>query len=287
MILVTGATGTVGGAVVKELERLGAKDVRVLVRDPQRAEAVAPKGFEIVVGDLSKPETLGAALEGVERVFLLAPPAPGLAKLETDFIEAAKRAGVRHVVNLSAIGADASAPEGFGRWHGQTEERLKSSGLAWTILQGNFFMQNLLGSARAVAEEGHIYLGGGDGRAGFVDARDIAAVAARTLIEDGHEGKTYVVTGPEALSYYDVAEKLSAVAGKEVKYVALSPEQFREGALAQGLPEWLVDALAPLNELLASNKASAVTDVVREVGKKEPTTFDQFARDHAQAFKGQ
>ena len=121
------------------------------------------------------------------------------------------------------------------------------------------------------------------------DRRAIAPLrlhAARTLVEDGHEGEAYVLTGPEALSYADMAAKLSDAAGREVTYVPISPEQFRQGALAAGLPEWLVSALERLNEIFAAGYAAEVTDHVRAVGKKEPTTFDQFARDQAQAFKG-
>ena len=117
--------------------------------------------------------------------------------------------------------------------------------------------------------------------------RDIAAVAARALTEDGHEGKAYVLTGPEALSYTEVAAKLSDATGREITYVAISPEQFRQGALAAGLPEWLVAALERLNEIFAAGHAAGVTDYVRTAGKKEPTTFDRFARDHAQAFRSE
>jgi uncharacterized protein YbjT (DUF2867 family) len=117
--------------------------------------------------------------------------------------------------------------------------------------------------------------------------RDIAAVAARTLTEEGHEGQTYVLTGPEALSYNDVAAKLSEATGREITYVAITPEQFREGALAAGLPEWLVGALERLNENLAAGRSAEVTDDVRKVAGREPIKFDQFARDYAQAFKSE
>jgi uncharacterized protein YbjT (DUF2867 family) len=190
-------------------------------------------------------------------------------------------------VKLSAVGADSSAPEGFGKWHGQAEELLKSSGLGWTILRPNFFMQNLLGQAGAIAAQGAIYQPVGEARASFIDARDIAAVAARTLTDEGHEGETYVLTGPKALSYTDVAAKLSEATGRRVAYVAITPEQFREGALAQGLPEWLVSALERLNELAVSGEAEEVTDDVRRVGGREPKTFDEFARAHAAAFRGE
>jgi uncharacterized protein YbjT (DUF2867 family) len=284
MILVTGGTGTTGREIVGELQRLGATGVRALVRDPSKASFIRDAGFETVEGDFDRAETLDAALEGVERALLLTAPSPGTFGQQRAFIESAKRAGVRRIVKFSSLGADSSAPEGFGRWHGQAEDELKASGLAWTILQPNFFMQNLLGQAKQIAGQGVIYQPVGDARASFIDVRDIAAVAARTLTEDGHEGKTYVLTGPEALSYSDVASKLTDATGRQVKYVAITSEQFREGALAQGLPEWLVSALERLNEIFAAGHAAEVTDAVKSVGGKEPTTFDEFARDHAQAF---
>ncbi|HEX8291524.1 MAG TPA: SDR family oxidoreductase [Pyrinomonadaceae bacterium] len=287
MILITGATGTTGREVVAELRRLGARQVRALVRDPARADFIREAGFETVAGDFARPETLGAALEGVGRALLLTPPTPDTVSHHHDFIIAAAAAGVRHVVKLSAFGADADAPEGFGRWHGRSENLLKTSGLKWTILRPNFFMQNLLGQARQIAATGNIHQPLGDARASFIDARDIAAVAARALTEDGHEGQTYTLTGPEALSYEEVAAKLSEAAGRRITYVPVTPEQFRDGALAAGLPGWLVSALERLNELFASGQAAEVTDAVRRVGRKEPTTFGQFARDHAEAFRGE
>jgi uncharacterized protein YbjT (DUF2867 family) len=287
MILITGATGTTGREVVEELRRLGAKGVRALVRDPARADFIREAGFEAVGGDFERPETLGAALEGVGRALLLTPPTPDTVGHHRDFIRAAAAAGVRHVVKLSAFGADADAPEGFGKWHGQSENLLKTSGLKWTMLRPNFFMQNLLGQARQIAAAGSIFQPVGDARASFIDVRDIAAVAARTLTEEGHEGQTYVLTGPESLSYHEVAAKLTEAAGRSINYVPVSPEQFRAGALGAGLPEWLVSALERLNEMFASGRAAEVTDAVRRVGRKEPTTFDRFARDYADAFKGE
>jgi uncharacterized protein YbjT (DUF2867 family) len=287
MILITGATGTTGREVVAELRGLGARGVRALVRDPARADFIRAAGFEAVAGDFERPETLGPALAGVERALLLTPPTPDTVTHQREFIEAATTAGVRHVVKLSAVGADADAPEGFGKWHGQSENLLKTSGLDWTILRPNFFMQNLLGQAGQIASTGSIFQPVGDARASFIDARDIAAVAARTLTEEGHEGQTYVLTGPEALSYREVAAKLSEATGRSINYVPISPEQFRAGALGAGLPEWLVSALERLNELFAAGHAAGVTDAVRRVGRKEPATFDQFARDHAAAFKGE
>jgi uncharacterized protein YbjT (DUF2867 family) len=173
------------------------------------------------------------------------------------------------------------------KWHGEVEDMLKASGLAYTMLQPNTFMQNLLGAAQTIAAQGTIYQSVGDARASFVDTRDVALVAARVLTGEGHEGKSYVITGPEALSYHDVAAKLSEATGRRVTYVPVSPEEFRAGALAQGLPEWLAEALGLLNETFASGKWAVATEVVREVGGREPRTFGQFARDYAAAFRGE
>lgn len=285
MILVTGATGTTGREVVGELRDSGAGRVRALVRDAGRASFIREAGFETFEGDFDRPETLGGALEGVERALLLTGPSPQTFEHQRAFVEAARRAGVRHVVKVSAFGADPGAPEGFGRWHGQAEELLKSSGLAWTMLRPNFFMQNLLGQAGQIAATGAIHQPLGEARASFVDARDIAAVAARALTEAGHEGQTYTLTGPEALSYAEVAAKLSEAAGRRLTYVAITPEQFRAHMLGAGFPEWLVSALESLNELFASGRAAEVTDDVRRVAGRGPITFDGFARDHAAAFK--
>ena len=286
MILVTGGTGTTGSDVVRGLAEAGAERVRVMTRDPARAAFARDAGFEVVAGDFDRPETLDAALAGVEKALLLSAPDPRQVAQQSAFIQAARRAGTRHVVKLSAIGADASAARGgIQMWHGRSEDELKASGVAYTMLQPNVFMQNLLGSARTVAEQGGIYQPLGGARVAFVDARDVAAVAVRALTEGGHEGKTYVLTGPEALTYYEVAERLSEVVGREVRYVPVSPEQFREGALGQGLPAWLVDMLERLNEMLAAGEAARVTAAVREVTGTEPRPLRVFARDYAGAFQ--
>src|SRR5205823_591100 len=210
MILVTGATGKSGREIVKQLSAAGAQ-VRALVRDPTKAAWLTElPGVEIIQGDLSKPETLDAAFVGIERALLLPAPTPNSVAEQANFIEAAVRAGTPHVVKFSAVGADASAAEGFARWHGLGEEQLKASGLAYTILRPALFMQELLntwGGQRT------IYLPMGDMRQAPVDTRDIAAVAVKTLTEDGHAGQTYELTGPEALTYTEIAAQISAAIG--------------------------------------------------------------------------
>lgn len=286
MILVTGATGTNGTEIVKLLSAAGAQ-VRALVRNRAKAAAIEGPGVEIVEGDFDKPETLEAALQGVEKALLLTPIALNMVELHKNFIEAAKRVGTKHIVKFSAFGADPNSPIMLGKWHGESEKLLEESGIAYTHLQPNGFMQNLLAFGQSIATQGTFFQPAADAKISNVDTRDISAVAAQVLLEEGHEGKTYLITGPEALTFYEVADKLSAVVGKKVTYVDVSPEDFKTSLLAWGQPEWLADALNELYGIYRAGYGAVVTNVVAEVGKKEPITFDQFARDYAQVFKGQ
>ena len=279
-IFITGATGQVGSHVVRQLSSEG-KQFRALVSSQEKAAAMDVPGEEVLIGDFSQPETLDAALTGVEELFLLSVGSPNQVELQGNVIEAAQRAGVHHVVKLSVLGASPDAVTSLGRWHAQTEKQIRESGIAYTFLRPGSFMQNLMMSADTIKTQGAIYAPMQDGKFSPVDARDIAAVAVATLTEDGHAGKTYDITGPEAISYADIAEKISAAVGKTVTYVDVPPEAARQGMLDAGLPEWLVDDLSILNEIYASGQEAEVSPVVAEVAKKEPITFDQFARDYA------
>jgi uncharacterized protein YbjT (DUF2867 family) len=234
MILVTGATGAVGSQVVEQLSSTGAP-VRAFVHDdPEKAAKVRETGIEISEGDFGKPDTLEAALEGVDQLFLLMGSAENQVELENDAIEAAGRVGVHHVVKLSIHGAEIGSPVPFRDWHGRIEEKLERSGLSYTHLRPTFFMQN---AAYMLAPEGVFYMPAGDGRIGWVDVRDVAAVAVRALTEDGHEGKAYDMTGLEALSFAEAAERISAATGREIRHVDVPPEAARQGMLSSGMPE--------------------------------------------------
>lgn len=287
MILVTGATGTTGSEIVKQLSSTGAQ-VRALVRTPEKATAIEELNIEIAKGDFDKPETLDAALSDVESALLL--PANTLQQLEQElnFIEAAKRLGTPHVVKFSALGAEeANSPARIANWHAQAEDALEASGIPFTILRPNTFMQNMLGSAPSIQSLGQFYIPVGDTRVSQVDVRDIAAVAVAALTDKSHAGKTYTITGPEALTYTEVAEKLSTVLGKKVTYVNVTPQAFKDALVGAGLAEWYVDALVELQEHVVKKQGSIVTNVVTEVAKKQPITFDQFAHDYAHIFKGE
>jgi uncharacterized protein YbjT (DUF2867 family) len=284
-ILVTGATGANGSELVRQLSAAGVP-VRAMVHNRAKAASIEGPGVEIVEGDFTKPETLDAALQGAEKAFLVPPFEPRHVELTGNFIEAARRAGTKHIVKLSALGTAPDASFTIGRWHAQSEQQLEASGIEYTHLRPNGFMQNIFAVAPLISGQGVFYQPAEDAKVSQVDIRDIAAVAVKALTEDGHAGKAYDITGPEALSFHEVAEKLSTVRGKPVSYVSVSPEDFKKSMLGWGQPEWLIDSLNELFAYYRAGQGATVTNVVAEVAKKQPISFDQFARDYAQVFKG-
>jgi uncharacterized protein YbjT (DUF2867 family) len=286
MILVTGATGTVGSEVVRQLSAAGVP-VRALVRDPARGEAIAGPGVEIVPGDLLDPASLDPALDGVDKLFLLTAFTPDQETPAANAIAAAQRAGGVHVVRMSVVGASEDSSFGTGRGCARTERQLSQSGLAWTVLQPHAFMQNVLGNAGTIATEGALYGTTGEGRIGTVDTRDIASVARTVLTEPGHTGKTYVLTGPESLTHADMAATLAAVLGQEVRYVDVAPDQYEQTLLGYGLPEPLAEDIRVLyGEIFRSGGGDFVTTHVQDVTGRAPRSFEEFVRDHATAFAG-
>jgi uncharacterized protein YbjT (DUF2867 family) len=284
-ILVTGATGTIGSVLV---EKLAAAKVpaRALVRNSEKAARIEQLGLETSLGDLEQPDTLRAALDGIEKVFLLSAPEQRQAELQSNLIQAAKSAEVRHIVKLSAIGVGSGLESiSLGRLHRQTEEEIERSGIAYTHLRPNGFMQNSFMFANTIRTQNAFYAPLGDARVSYVDARDVSAVAFRTLTEEGHENRAYEITGPEALSYYDMAREFSSALGREVKYVEVPMEAARNAMLGMGMQEWLVGALVELFNFYGEGRADKVTDAVRQVTGNEPTTFAQFAGDYSQTFK--
>lgn len=282
MILVTGSTGTVGSEVVKQLLEKKA-EFRVAVSSLTKAKMANAEGLQAAVLNYTDPQSFEYALKGVERLFLLSPP--GATHMEAGLIDAAKKVDVRHIVKLSVIGADAGASI-FAREHGAMEKVVKDSGVAYTFLRPNGFMQNYLSNFGAtIKEQGAFYLAQGDSKVSVVDVRDIAAVAVKALTQAGHEGKAYTITGPEALSNAQVAEKLSKAIGKPVKYVPIPDDQMRSAMQQQGAPPVMVDALIDLMHFYVSGKGSLVSGDVAKVIKRGPTSFDDFAKENAEAFR--
>jgi uncharacterized protein YbjT (DUF2867 family) len=287
MILVTGAAGNNGQATLREFARQGVR-VRALVRDEAQARLLNDlPGVELVVGDLAKPESLGAALEGVERALLISSATPDMFETQCAFIDAAKAAGVPHVVKLSGkesnIGFD---PEKFlyTRMHEQVERYLEASAIAWTHLRPCQFMYVFLWEAPTIAKDGVLRLAAGDVDLAPIDVDDVAKIAFHVLTTDGNEGMRYEMTGPQALTMPEVAGIIGDVTGKPVRYVSCSPEERRADQLAAGLPHALCDALYDENVERLKHPRSRVALETHEHFGIEPTTFADFIQRHKQLF---
>ena len=276
MILVTGATGNVGRPLVGLLSDAGVP-FRAFVRDPERARAALGPTVDLAEGDFAEPATLDAALGGVERMFLLS----GNSELETDAVEAAVRAGVGRVVKQSALAAGLDPPP----FHRRIEETLERSGLGFTHLRPTAFMQTLAGYLPAlIDEEGVFRPPAGGRRVAWVDTRDISAVAFRALTEDGHEGNTYPITGPEPLSMAEVAEKLSVATGRPISYEDVAPHTAHESMIENGLPAPFAAFLVAFYGLVRGGATDFVIQSVPEVTGAPGRTFGAFAGEYASAF---
>lgn len=276
MIVVTGGTGTVGSRLV---DLLSEKDerVRVFCRDVDKARDGFGDRVEVAAGDLGDAASVRSAFAGADRVFLLtassAEPGTLLDHART-VIATAKDAGVRHVVKLSVLGADQHSPIRYARFHHQAEEDLEASGLAYTILRPSAFMQNFF----RFVSDGSIYTCAEDGKVAMVDAGDIAAVAAAALTREGHENKTYTLTGPEALSYDDAAEILSQATGRAIEHVRVPPASLIEAMTGAGVPHWLAEDLATQFGVFAASSEAPTSDIAAVTGR-EPRSLDDFARE--------
>jgi len=284
MILVTGATGTNGVEVIKALSAAG-EPTRALVRDPQKAARLLPQNTQLFRGDMDASGSLEAAMEDIEKVFLLCPVSPKQVELEANVVDAAKKAGVRHLVKFSVLHASPTSASTLLRWHAQTEQHIRASNIPFTFLRPNVFMQEILRQATAIKSQSAFYMPfGEDVRLSFVDVRDNAGVAARVLSERGHEGKIYELTGPLALTLPQVAEKLSIAAGRKINYVQVSMDQWKDGFSATGAPGWLVDLVVELYSTFVPAN-SVVTDGVQRALGRPARSFDEFAKEYAGEFK--
>jgi uncharacterized protein YbjT (DUF2867 family) len=283
MILVTGATGNAGSHVVRALLEHG-QDVRVFVRDPDRAAGLFGDAAELAVGDFADPDSVRAALEGVEDVFLSGADDPRRVEWETSAIDAAVAAGVRRIVKLSSIVAEPGAPVAFWDWHGRVEQHLRRSGVSTVVLRSSFSMSNLLAAAEQVALEGRLLAPAGEARIAMIDPRDVGAAAAVVLSTQGHEGRTYVLTGPEAITYGHVAAELSAATARAVEYVDVPDEGAKQGMIQRGLPEFVAEQVVNVFAMARQGAAEQVTATVESLTRRPPRDIAAFARQHARLF---
>ena len=288
-ILVTGATGNIGSEVVKELLS-DAPDVSIkaAVHSSQNVKKVKSDArVKVIQIDYNEPETVREALNGVDKLFLLTPDVPNAPDLASNVVIEAKKAGIKQIVKQSVMGAALEADVGTMRLHRQVEKFIEQSGIPFTFLRPNEFMQNFINfHSPSIKGNNAFYIPLEDAKVSLVDVRDIAGVAVKSLIdEDKHKNKTYLITGPEALSYHQVAEILSNTTGRKINYVNISDGEARSAMKEIGMSDWLINTVSELSEYFRKGKASEISPAVEDVTGNKPISFSQFAKDYAEAFR--
>lgn len=284
-VLITGASGNVAGGVLPQLVKQGVA-VKAYVRDEAKAAKLKAMGVEPVFGDFMDGAKLEAAAKGMDAVVSITPPGPNAADQASVITQATKRAGVGHIIRLSAIGAAADAPTDNGKLHHKTDTEIIESGIPYTILRPNFFMQNLLGSIPTIQAQGSMYWGMGEGCIGIIDVRDISDSLATLAGYGGHHGQIYVQTGPDSLSFAEIAESISKAIGKPVNYVAIPPEAVGEAIRGFGMGEWFAQVMMDYSRAYARGWGDFVNGNVEAITDKPARSFDQFAKEvFAPAFK--
>jgi uncharacterized protein YbjT (DUF2867 family) len=283
MILVTGATGTTGSEVVRALTARAGR-VRAFVRDAEKARRKLGPDVELAIGDFADLGSVRAALEGTDTLFLSCADDPRRVSWETAAIDTATAAGVRRVVKLSTAAAAPGSPVAFWDWHGQVEQHLRSSGADWTILRPSYYMSNLLAGAPQVAAEGRLYAPAGTARIAMIDPRDVGASAAAVLSSAGHEGQTYLLTGPAAITYAQVAAELSEVMGSRVEFIDIPDDAAQQAMIRDGLPGFVAEQIIKTLAQLRQGVGAQVTPTVETLTGSAPRDFASFARAHARLF---
>ena len=274
-ILVTGATGNIGGLVVPALISRGAK-VRVLARNPEKAGRFRELGAEIAEGDFSHQAALDKAAQGVDAILAITPAGPEAKQQGDKLLGAAKKSGSPYYVRLSAIGAAPDAPTDNGRLHFASDDAVIQSGLPYTLLRPHYFMQNLMMATESIRSQGRFYLGMGSGKLGMIDVRDIADSAVECLLSDNHVGKVYTPTGPESIDFYQVANILSAGLDKTVEYVPIPIEAVGEAIRTAGWGEWGAQVMMDYSRAYSEGWGDFTNDHVEILTGHQARSFQDF-----------
>jgi uncharacterized protein YbjT (DUF2867 family) len=282
-ILVTGATGTVGSQLIPLLEANGLHPT-ALVRDRSRARSILGHRVALAEGDFAEPASIRAALDGVDTVFLCCGNVSGQVDYECTLIDESRRVGVRRIVKLSARGAECGSSVGYWDWHAQIEQHLLSSGIRSVLVQPSFYMSNLFAAAESVRSQGMLFAPAATAAISMINPADVAAVAARLLIDGSHDGSAYVITGPEAIGYGDIADQLSAATGQQVGFVDVPPAAARTALIEVGMPPFAADQILAAFAALRGGAQATTTDTVRSITGSKPRAFAEFAREHAGVF---
>jgi uncharacterized protein YbjT (DUF2867 family) len=287
MILVTGASGTVGRPVLGEVVKTG-KPVKAMYRSAEDARS-APAGVATVIADFADRASLANALKGVDAIYLVCSPIPQLVELESNVIDACKQAGVAYLALNSALGAG-DYPKSFPSWHRKVEDKLKASGLQYTIFRPNSFMQNIAAyNAPSIRAQGAFYSAMGDAKLSLIDVRDIAAIVAKVLSNPAaFAGETIELNGPEAFSCTEIAAKISRAAGRTVQFVNIPEAAQGKAMLDLGMPEWQVNALLELQQYYTvAGKGADVAPPIKEFLGRAPIKLDQYLNENKDIFRSQ
>ncbi len=284
MILITGATGKTGYEVAKNLGALGVP-FKTLIRDPDKASQITELGGQPIVGSIEDDVLLNQALEGVNRTLILLPNSDQQLSLEKRFVDAAVKAQVKHVVKMSSMEALPEATRTIPRMHVESENHIKDSGLSWTMIKPNFFMQNLLGSGKTIKEQNKFFFPFANGTTAMMDVRDIGLFIAKVLSGEGHENQNYEITGPELLSFHEVAEKFSLVLGTEVNYVNVPMDAYKTTLSQFVTNQWHLDAVIDLFEDIAEGGLDYTTTTFSDLTGKSPCSLEQFIEEHLSVYR--
>jgi uncharacterized protein YbjT (DUF2867 family) len=278
-VLVTGATGNIGLCLVPILASQSECAVSAMTRDPEKSADIFSQSVQLVGGGFEDPASLDAAMEQVDTVIMIAPPGPDCVQQNIAVIDAAKRSGVRKIVRISAIKA---APDGRTentRLHGECDRLLQESGLTYTILRPNYFMQNIMMSLQSINADSCFYAGMGEGRLAMIDVRDVAECAATAATSDQFDNENLEISGPQSIGFSDVASALSEVANRQVTYVAVSPDDVKASLLQMGFSEWMANLLREYSEAYGDGWGDLVTDNVDRLTGQPARSFRQCAEE--------
>jgi uncharacterized protein YbjT (DUF2867 family) len=277
-IVVTGANGTIGSRVVEDLVKRG-KRVVAMVRDAEKGKPLEALGAGIALGSFEDAASLERTFAEADTVVLITAANARAAEQTIAAIDAAKKAGVRKIVRISALKAALDGPTDNTRQHGRTEKALRDSGLAYVILRPHFFMQNLFGSLGTATGQGKLFAGTGEGRLGMVDTRDVADAAAAAATTDAFDGGTYELTGPASIDYASVAAAIGRGLGREVTFVPITPDAVAETMRGFGLDDWTVGIIRDYTAAYATGFGDFTTDAVSKITGHAPRSIDDFVRE--------
>jgi len=282
-LLVAGANGLNGRLLLKKLAENNIP-ARAMVRNKDRAKDLENKTTEIVEADLSNPATLDKAFDSIERAFIVTAIHPDAATYFSNFFQAAKKTGIKHVIKLSGLGASADSPSEILRQHYQSDAQLVQSGLDFTVVQPNSFFQNIFGQAKAIQRKGRFGMLLGDASQSLVDMNDVAEATVRIIQDKSHRNKIYPLTGPESISGNDMAEQLAAFLEKPIRYKPISGTLAKQEMLAGGLPEWNANALVEIMELFATGAFQETTCDLESILDRKPNRLADFLTENTSMF---